>query len=117
MVPAQRLVLEGDEREDGEHEERDHLLDDLQLHQCEGAAVPDKTDPVGGNHEGVFEKGDPPGKENDRVERPTADQLGALKFQVGVPGERHEDVRDEKKTNGGKAFSKHDGGRAQTERL
>lgn len=117
MVPAQRLVLEGDEREDGEHEERDHLLDNLQLHQREGAAVPDKTDPVGGNHEGVFEEGDPPGKENDRVERPATDQLGALKFQVGVPGERHEDVRDEKKTDGGKAFRKHDGGRAQTERL
>lgn len=29
VVPTQRLVLEGDEGEDGEHEERDHLLDDF----------------------------------------------------------------------------------------
>lgn len=117
MIPTESLVLEGDEREDGEHGERDHLLDDLQLHQREGAAVADEADPVGGNHEGVLEEGDSPGKENDRVKRPAADEFGTLKFQVGVPGERHEDVRDEKKTDGGKAFRKHDGGRAQTERL
>ena len=82
-----------------------------------GPPFPTKPIRLAGTMKEYSKRAIPPGKENDRVERPAADQLGALKFKVGVPGERHENVRDEKKTDGGKAFRKHDGGRAQTERL
>ena len=116
MIPSE-LHVKGHHAKKDEYAERNDFLNHLELHKRKWPSVACKADAVGRYHEGVLQKRNAPGKENDGVKRPVGDQLGALELEMGVPGERHEDVRDEKKTDGGKAFRKHDGGRAQTERL
>ena len=108
VVPGQ-MLLKGDDGEEREDCQGDDLLNDLELNEREGTAVALEADSVGGHHEAVFKKRDRPGKEHDGVERPVADEFGALELEMGVPGERHEDVRDEQKPDGCKAFGEHVG--------
>lgn len=54
------LPLENKGGDNGEHGERNHLLDDFQLHQVEGAATFDEADAVGWNHEAVFKQSNTP---------------------------------------------------------
>lgn len=108
VVPGQ-MLLKGDDGEEREDRQGDDLLNDLELNEREGTAVALEADSVGGYHEAVFKKRDRPGKEHDGVERPVADEFGALELEMGVPSERHEDVRDEKKPDGCKAFGEHVG--------
>ena len=88
----QRLTLEEQRGEHGEDDERDDLLDDLELHQREGAAVAREADAVGGNLAGVLEERDAPRKEDDGKQRPMGGDFHLLQLQVPIPGERHEDV-------------------------
>lgn len=70
IVPVQLLAGEEEKchhREDGE---RYDFLDYLQLEQGERPTVALEAYPVGRNHEAVFKKGYPPGKEYYGVERP-----------------------------------------------
>lgn len=60
MVPVQVFVLEEHRHEDGEHRERYHLLNHLELDEREWASILGKPDAVGWHHEQVLEKGDTP---------------------------------------------------------
>ena len=64
MVPPQRHMKRQGGEED-EHHEGDDLLDDLQLHECEGAAVALEADTVRRHLQAVFEECYSPGEEND----------------------------------------------------
>ena len=108
MVPG-KLRAECRHREEDEDRERDHFLNDLEFKKRERAAVAFKAEAVGRHLEGIFEKRDAPREKDDRPDGPERDELHVLKLQVQVPGERHEDVRDDEKTNGGEAFGKHGG--------
>ena len=92
MIPVQRLALEKDHREDGEDNERNHLLYHLQLHEAEGAAVLTESQPVGRNLAAILQQGNTPTEQNDPVERPVADNLHLLQLQVAIPGQRHKNV-------------------------
>ena len=60
VVPVEALVLEHHVGDDGEDEERDALLYDLQLYEREGSSVAFKADAVGRHLTAVFEEGDEP---------------------------------------------------------
>ena len=92
MIPFQ-LHFEGNHREHGKYGERNHLLDDLELHDIKGAAVVAEPQPVGWHLKAIFEKSDRPTEGNDPDEgqcREPAELFTHL--QMPVPGESHEDV-------------------------
>lgn len=72
-----------------------------------GPPVAVKADAVGGHLEGVFKECDRPGKEHHRPNGPERDDLCGLKLEVQVPGERHEDVRNDEEPDRQKAFAEH----------
>ena len=84
VVPAQVLAeIEGDE--DAEDDERNHFLNDLELHGGEAVCA----DAIGWDLEAVFKQGNGPTDEDHFPERLMA------KAEVTVPGEGHEDVGDD----------------------
>jgi len=86
VVPAQVLAeIEGDE--DAEDDERNHFLNDLELHGGEAVCA----DAIGRDLEAVFKQGNGPTDEDHFPERLMA------KAEVTVPGEGHEDVGDDEK--------------------
>lgn len=72
MVPMELLSLEKDVGNDAEDDERDDLLNDLQLHERERSAVADEADSVGWHLTAVFEEGNCPRESNDSDEGPMA---------------------------------------------
>lgn len=106
MVPG-KLRAESRHREEDEDRERNHFLNNLEFKKRERPAVAFKAEAVGRHLKGIFEERDAPREEDDRPDGPERDELHILKLEVQVPGERHEDVRDDEKTDGGKAFGKH----------
>ena len=77
VVPVQVLVLEKDGHQDGEHSERDNLLNDLELHETEGTSVFGIANAVGRYHEHILKQSDAPREENDSNQWPVcADALG-----------------------------------------
>lgn len=103
MVPMEGLSAEEDDGEEGEDDERDDLLDDFELHEGEGAAVALEAEAVGGHLGAVLEEGHAPRYEDDADEGPVADDFHFLEFQVAVPSEGHEDVRDDEEQYGVKS--------------
>ena len=101
MIPVDGLTLEDEGHDEGEDDERDAFLDDLELHQREGTSIDLRTDTVGGNHEGIFEEGNAPRHEDDQDEGPVLDlRMNLLHFQIAVPGKRHERIADTKQHDG-----------------
>lgn len=96
MVPFERLALERDRAEADEDDQRNYLLDHLELDQAERAAVLAEADPVGGHLKTVFEKGQEPAEE-DHADQGQVLEPAELLFhlQMPVPGAGHEDVRDD----------------------
>ena len=80
------------ERERHEHQQRDHLLRDLQLRQRHAAGV---ADAVARHLQQVLEQGDAPADERGDDPRPLVEVL-----EVAVPGEGHEDVRGGEQRDG-----------------
>ena len=100
----QRLALEEQGGEDGEDDERHHFLNDLELHQREGAAIAGEADAVGRNLARILEERDAPREEDDGKQGPMGGNLHLLQLQVPVPGEGHEDVGDDEQKNGVESF-------------
>jgi hypothetical protein len=89
VIPGD-LFAEIELREDDEHTERDHLLDDFQLESREFAVA----DAIGRDLKAVFHKGDEPTHHDyGKKRRPPV-------FQMTVPGYRHEDVGTNQKQDG-----------------
>ena len=65
MIPFKGKVFEKDQGKSREDDQRDHLLDHLELDQVEGAAFLLETDPVGGHLETIFKKSNPPTDEDN----------------------------------------------------
>ena len=104
VIPMQRLTLEEQRGEHGEDDERDDLLDDLELHQRERAAVAREADAVGRNLAGILEERDAPREEDDGKQRPMGGNLHLLQLQVPIPSERHEDVGHDQQKDGVECF-------------
>jgi hypothetical protein len=94
VVPLQRFASEADNGEHREDSDGDNLLDDLELHECEGTAIAHEADTVGGHLTGILEESQTPADENDNVKWGVVrDELHLLQLQVTVPSECHEDIR------------------------
>ncbi len=83
VIPAE-VFLEVEDREDHENDQGDHLLDGFQLGGVELAMAVT----IGRNLETVFRESDSPA---DRDGHPEG---GGFVFQMSVPGEGHEDIRN-----------------------
>lgn len=70
MVPMKLLALEHHACNNGEDSERDNLLNDLELHECEWSAVSNEAHLVGWHLQHVFEKRYAPREGNDSYEWP-----------------------------------------------
>ena len=92
MVPLQRFVIEYRYRDNREDRQRNCFLDDLQLHQAEGAAIDFAADGVGGNHEEIFDKRNAPRRKNHKNQWPVGADVHFFEFEVAVPSESHENV-------------------------
>ena len=96
MVPTEGLCLKHRNHDDGEHGQRYGFLDDFQLNKVERASVLHRTNPVGGNHEGILEQGDAPRHQDDQKKRPVFRWRDDFEqFQLSVPGKCHEDIGDD----------------------
>lgn len=101
VVPVKAFASESNYGEEGEDDECDNFLNNLQLHQCVGASVAFESDAVGGHLETVFKESESPGNENDNVKRCVGlKHAHVLKFQMAVPGENHKDVAHDEQSNG-----------------
>ena len=93
MVPVERFALERHRAEADKDHECDHFLDHLQLDQAERSAVVPETDPVGGDLEAIFEKGEEPAEQHDVYQRQMIEPAELLPhLQMPVPGTGHEDI-------------------------
>ena len=90
-------LLHVEHRERHEHRERDHFLQHLQLREIQRRVA----DAVCRHLEQVLEERDAPAHEHRDDPR-----FGAEILEVGVPGERHEDVRADEQ-NGGRDDDAH----------
>src|SRR3954449_1959484 len=90
VAPADRF-LEHYSGEDGKHREGNDFLRDLQLAAGEAVSV---ADPVRGHGKAIFDQCDPPADQNGRDHR----QVG--EFQMAIPGDGHENVRDDEERYG-----------------
>ena len=98
MVPTECLGLEHCNNDDGEHDERNGLLDDFQLDEVEGSAIYDRADAVGGDHEEILDQGDAPRQQDNEDERPVFGRWDNFRqFELAVPSEGHENVGRDKK--------------------
>jgi len=100
VIPFEGFVFEKNERKQREHHECDDLLDDLELDERERAAVFAKSDPVGRNHEAIFQESDQPTHQYEARKAGFLKKFQVLEFQVPVPGKRHEDIGKQQQQNG-----------------
>ena len=60
VIPLKGLALEHEHCHEGEHRQGDHFLNHLELHEAEGTAVLNESDPVGRDLGAVLEEGHSP---------------------------------------------------------
>ena len=100
VVPVELLVLEDEVGDDGKDHQRDALLDNLQLHEVEGASVIDEAETVGWHLTTVLEEGDHPREGNHQIKGPVGGDARLLESEVSVPGECHKHVAQNQEQNG-----------------
>ena len=93
MVPFERFAFEGDRTETNKDNQRNHLLDHLQLDQVKRPAIVTKPHPVCRDLKAILEKCQQPAEQDD------TDQWQMLKpaelllhLQMPIPGTRHKDI-------------------------
>ena len=93
MVPFKWLAFESDRTEADKDNQRNHLLDHLQLDQAERAAVIPESHPVCRNLETILEKGQKPTEQDNTDQRQMLEPTELLPhLQMPVPGTRHKDI-------------------------
>ena len=107
MVPLYGLPLEDHDRKDGEDGDGEHLLNDFQLHQRKRAAVLNEANAVAVHLADIFRQSQQPRREDDDEQRGVIrDGANGLQFQMAIPGQRHEDVRQNKQDDSPKSGHK-----------
>ncbi len=92
MVEAQGLALEEEDREDGEHRERDDLLNDFELDEAEGAAIANVANAIGWDLAAIFKKSHTPTDEYDGEQRQVSAPLCGAQAQMTIPSYGHKAV-------------------------
>ncbi|GAA3001859.1 hypothetical protein GCM10019997_16120 [Prevotella corporis] len=95
MIPMETLTIEKHDRKDCENQERYDFLDDLQLHQRETATIANVPQAVGRNLTSVFCQSQQPAQQDDDIQGGSIGyHLHLLQFDVSVPCECHENIRE-----------------------
>ena len=105
MVPAKRVALDKEHCEERKDNERDDLLDNLELPQCKGTSKLGTTDAISWHLKAVLEECYAPADEDDGDNAVTL-QL-RLKGYMSIPRERHKDVRADKQCYSRYSLNKH----------
>jgi hypothetical protein len=92
MIHPERFRFKNNDNKKGKNNQRDHLLDHFELPEIERPAVFMEPDPVGGNLEDIFEKGNAPTDEDHRKQAELAEIIPLAELQMPVPGEGHKYV-------------------------
>ena len=100
MVPLNGLSLEQEGNNYRKDSKGNHFLDNFELHEVERTAVTLESNPVGRNGEAVFEERNSPGKQDNQDQRPARGDFHFLQFEMAVPRERHEDIRENEHEDG-----------------
>ena len=90
VVPLEWVALNKQHGKEGKDNQRDNLLDNLQLPEGEGAAKFVATNAVGWNLEAVFKQGDAPADKHDGNN--TIALKLRLKGDVAIPSKCHKDI-------------------------
>ena len=98
VVPLEWVALDEENGKERKDYQRDNLLDNLQLPECEWAAKLRTTNTVGRYLEAVLKKRDTPADKHDGYNT-EALQL-RLKCDMSIPRQRHKDVRADEKRDG-----------------
>ena len=78
MIPVKRLSLETEGQDEWENNQRDALLNDLELDEVEGTAIVDKADAVGRNLAAVLEEGNHPWEGDNEIEGPVGRDIAPV---------------------------------------
>ena len=98
MVPLQRVALDEQHRKECEDNQRDNLLDDLQLPQRKRSTKLGATYAVGGNLEAVLKQCYTPAEQHDSNH--TVALQARLEGDVAVPRKGHKDIRADQQSDG-----------------
>ena len=98
MVPVQRLALKEYNGKNGKDNQRNNLLYNLQLHEAERAAVLAETQPVGRYLTAILKQCYSPTEQYHTIERPVADDLHLLQFQMAIPSQSHKNIGYDKQS-------------------
>ena len=99
MIPMQLLMLEDEVGYQGEHHQRDALLDHLELHEVERTTVIHKAEAVGRHLTAILEEGDGPREGDDQKQRPVGRDARLLEAQMAIPGESHKHIAQNEQQN------------------
>ncbi len=92
MIHPEGFRFKHNDNKKGKNNQRDHLLDHLELPEIERPAVFMEPDPVGRNLEDIFKKGNAPTDEDHRKQPQLAEKIPLAEFQMTVPRERHKSI-------------------------
>ena len=104
MIPAKGFITEHQDRENGEYDKRDGLLEDFQLDQRERTTIHVASYPICGYLEYVLEEGDSPADQDDGEEPHALSPGEFLEAQMTIPSHRHEDVGKDQEQDRPNAF-------------
>ena len=104
VVPFQHFVFEQYQGEYGEHQQGDHFLYYLELHEGKRAAVFAVAEAVGRHHEAIFHKCNQPTDQDQAEQTGFLKKFQVLELQMAVPGKSHKNVGQQQQDNGIKAF-------------
>src|ERR1700743_209587 len=102
VIPPKGKILEEDERKGSKDHQGDHFLDDLELQEIEGTALPLEADAIGRHLETILKEGNTPAQENDGEHGRMPCAVLPEKTQMPVPGHRHKGVGKGQEADGKK---------------
>ena len=100
VIDAESLGLEHNEGKDGKDQQRDDLLDHLELKEAEGTAVATEADTVCGHLKGIFKQCDAPADKYDADEPQIAEAFHVFELEMPVPCQCHEGIGNDKQYDG-----------------
>lgn len=89
MVPMEGFALKQHRDHYSEDEQRDDLLNDLQLDERKGTSIIDKTNAIGGHLANVLKEGNSPREGDNGNQGPVFTNARFAQFQMTVPSKGH----------------------------
>ena len=105
MIQFKFLIFERNNGKYRKHNQCNHFLQNFQLKQIKRSAIFYKSKPVGRNLKNILKKSKSPTDQNNREKARLFQAAHFFHLQMSVPGECHENIRDNQKNNNQNRFS------------